>query len=99
MSEGIVMPQFVEKIKSLPPKDFARVAVLFSGGPASGGHDVLWGIYDGLKHIFKKFESIFPDLKETLSQSHDSKSLLAQIQSLVDKQKNNIGNAQYPQHS
>lgn len=44
--------------------------------------------------IFKKFETIFPELKETLSQSHDSKSLLSQIQSLVDKQKDNIENLQ-----
>ena len=44
--------------------------------------------------IFKKFETIFPELKETLSQSHDSKSLLSKIQSLVDKQKDNIENLQ-----
>lgn len=28
-----------------------KVAVLFSGGPASGGHNVLWGLFDALKEI------------------------------------------------
>ena len=28
-----------------------RVGVMFSGGPAPGGLNVLWGIYKGLKEI------------------------------------------------
>jgi diphosphate-dependent phosphofructokinase len=33
------------------PKDAIRVGVVLSGGPAPGGHNVILGLYDGLKQL------------------------------------------------
>ncbi len=35
-----------------------RVGVMFSGGPASGGLNVIWGLYKGLKHIHSESKLI-----------------------------------------
>lgn len=44
-----------------------RVGVLFSGGPAAGGHNIITGLYDGLKEINPKSEVIgFSDGPEGL---------------------------------
>ncbi len=43
------------KKQSLVPK---RIGVVFSGGQASGGHNVVWGLYDALKEAHKDSELI-----------------------------------------
>lgn len=36
-------------------RELLKVGVLFSGGPASGGHNVIWGLFDGLKVLSQSF--------------------------------------------
>ncbi|MBM3201246.1 MAG: diphosphate--fructose-6-phosphate 1-phosphotransferase, partial [Chlamydiae bacterium] len=38
----------IKELKSL------RVGVVFSGGPAAGGHNCLWGLYEGIKKYHKE---------------------------------------------
>ena len=45
------------------------------------------------KSVFKQFETLFPDLKETLEGSN-SQDLLGKIQQLVSEQQNNVKNLQ-----
>jgi diphosphate-dependent phosphofructokinase len=38
------------------PSVISRAGVVLSGGQASGGHNVIWGLYDGLKKLNAAFE-------------------------------------------
>lgn len=39
-------------------KEFLKVGVLFSGGPAAGGHNVIWGLHEALSQAAKSFKLI-----------------------------------------
>ena len=39
-------------------QDFLRVGVLFSGGPAPGGHNVICGLFEALEAVTQRFELI-----------------------------------------
>jgi len=60
--------EYLEFIPSLTAEDgkvnegkdeyVQRVGVLFSGGPAAGGHNVVWGLFDYLKKLNKNNELV-----------------------------------------
>lgn len=42
---------FEFKLEQEAPSHLKKVGVVFSGGQASGGHNVIWGLYDALKKL------------------------------------------------
>lgn len=55
---GKPLLQFVRGEHPIAVKDRLRVGVVLSGGPAPGGHNVLWGLLAGLSQVCSKPEVI-----------------------------------------
>ncbi|MDR1244678.1 MAG: 6-phosphofructokinase, partial [Endomicrobium sp.] len=51
---GLPIVKFKKGTNSAAKKKIINVAVVLSGGQASGGHNVIAGLFDGLKHANKK---------------------------------------------
>ncbi|MDR2351137.1 MAG: diphosphate--fructose-6-phosphate 1-phosphotransferase, partial [Endomicrobium sp.] len=51
---GLPIVKFKKSANSVAKKKIINVAIVLSGGQAPGGHNVITGLFDGLKHANKK---------------------------------------------